>query len=81
MALVNKSPPASQGLPRWRPLGKTPMELTKTPFWFEVNNPALVWEPQSIPPTDPKKERLVPRSCLDLPTWPLQVCRYFPQDL
>lgn len=68
-----------------KPLDKTPVELTKPLlFWFELTDQDLAWEPQSTPPTDPKKGMCL-RFCLslpitysDLPGWPLEACCVFP---
>ena len=56
----------------------TPVELTKTPpFWFEMTDLALAWEPQTTPPMDPSKD-MCPRSyhslsalCFHFPLWPV----------
>lgn len=39
-------------------------------FWFQLTNLALVWEPQSTPPMDPKKEGMRPRPCSSVCTLP-----------
>ncbi|XP_070076069.1 cationic amino acid transporter 4 isoform X2 [Equus caballus] len=63
--LVGSILPTSQGLPLVCILDKTPGNLARTCFWFELTSPDLTWEPQSTPPVDSNKG-VCPRSHLFL---------------